>query len=164
MKDLIKQILMEEKKKLFVPRNIDERHIEFEKKVKDTSDKFLIDNNIKSLEYYIDIDVLIYDIDYSDIENNIILDSVIKLNDGKSLTGEFFRKIKSPNRDYTRTISYYLNYLISQHNPKDRVVSNLSIMIYCEVGKIKMKFNFEIEERSGYKLSLKKEINFSKTL
>ena len=74
MRDLIKQILREEKKKLFFPRNIDERDVDFQKTVKTASDKFLISNDIKSLKYRIDIEGSLLDgIDYSFISDEVLV-------------------------------------------------------------------------------------------
>jgi hypothetical protein len=58
--------------------------------------------------------------------------------------------------DYAHTISSYLNYLISQHNPKDLVINDLEIEVDSVVDSIKMDFIFTHQNRGV--------VSFSKTI
>jgi hypothetical protein len=159
VKDIIKKILREEKKKLFIPRNIDERSVEFGKMVKDASNNFLTKNNIKSLKYIIKVDELWeYDLDYADIDNAIRYEGKIIISNGEDLDNKIlYYNVKYPDLiDYSHTISSYLNYLISQHNPKDLVINDLEIEVDSVVDSIKMDFIFTHQNR--------KVVSFSKTI
>lgn len=173
MRDLIKQILREEKKKLFVPRGIDERSVEFGKMVKDGSDKFLISNDIKSLKYRIDIEGSLWDdLDYSFISDGIDDYGEIILNDGEKLNIKkmFYKISHSDFIDYSHIISSYLSYLISQHNPKDFLVEDLEINVESVVGNIKIDFIFTLYDINGIngdfqnKSDMIKVVRFSKTI
>lgn len=163
MKDLIKRILREEKKKLFIPRKIDEREVEFEKMVKDGTDKFLIDNDIKSLKYVVKVDELWDDLEYDDIDNAIWdnEDCEVIFNNGEKWvnSGGWRRISHSDFIDYSHTISGYLSYLMSQHNPEDSVLDDLEIEIDSVVGKIEIDgiFTTNINKKT-------KVVNFSKTI
>ena len=158
MKDIIKKILREEKKKLFIPRNIDDRSVEFGKMVKGETNKFLIQNNIKSLKYIIKVDELWDDLEYDDIDNAIRYEGKIILTNGKDLDiKRLYYNVKYPDLiDYSHTISSYLNYLISQHNPKDLVINDLDIEVDSVVDSIKMDFIFTHQNREV--------VSFSKTI
>jgi hypothetical protein len=158
MKDIIKKILREEKKKLFIPRNIDDRSVEFEKMVKGETNKFLIQNNIKSLKYIIKVDELWDDLEYDDIDNAIRYGGKIILSNGKYLDNKrLYYNVKYPDLiDYSHTISSYLNYLISQHNPENIVINDLEIEVDSVVDSIKMDFIFTHQN--------KEVVSFSKTI
>jgi len=158
MKDIIKKILREEKKKLFIPRNIDDRSVEFEKMVKGETNKFLIQNNIKSLKYIIKVDELWDDLEYDDIDNAIRYGGKIILSNGKYLDNKrlYYNVYHSDLIDYAHTISSYLNYLISQHNPKNIVINDLEIEVDSVVDSIKMDFIFTHQNREV--------VSFSKTI
>lgn len=169
-----KQILREEKKKLFIPRKIDEREVEFEKMVKDGTDKFLIDNDIKSLKYVVKVDELWDDLDYDDIDNAIWdnEDCEVIFNNGEKWvnSGGWRRISHSDFIDYSHTISGYLSYLMSQHNPEDWVLYDLEIEIDSVVGKIEIDGIFTSFKPGGTvydyqnKKHMKKVVNFSKTI
>ena len=183
MKDLIKQILREEikmkiiiteeqKNKLFIPRKIDERDVEFEKIVKIGSDKFLKDNNIKSLRYIVKADEIWDDLDYADIQNAIRYHGKIILNNDKNFDIKrlYYEIIHSDLLDYSETISSYLSYLITQHNPEDSVLEDLEIEVNSVVGKIKIDGIFTIykpdenEYGDRVKDTVDKVVNFSKEI
>jgi len=166
MKDLIKRILREEKKKLFIPRKIDERDVEFERQVKEDSDKFLIDNDIKSLKYIVKVDELWDDLEYDDIDNAIWNneDCEVIFNNGEKWvnSGGWRRISHSDFVEYSNTISGYLSYLINKHNPEDSVLDDLEIEVYCVVGKINMDFYFK--KNTNYNLGKTEVVSFSKTI
>ena len=172
MKDIIKKILREEKKKLFIPRNIDDRSVEFEKMVKGETNKFLIQNNIKSLKYIIKVDELWDDLDYADIDNAIRYEGKIILNDGKDLDIKrlYYNVNHSDLIDYAHTMSGYLSHLISQHNPEDIVIKDLEIEVDSVVGRIEIDGIFTLFKPGGTvydyqnKKHMKKVVNFSKTI
>ena len=176
MKDLIKRILREEKpkKKLFIPRKIDERDVEFERQVKEDSDKFLIDNDIKSLKYIVKVDELWDDLEYDDIDNAIWNneDSEVIFNNGEKWvnSGSWRRIDHSDFVDYSHTMSSYLNYLMSRYKPEDIVLDDLEIEIDSVVGKIEIDGIFTIykisddEEYDRNKDDIEKVVNFSKTI
>jgi hypothetical protein len=162
MKDLIKRILREEKpkKKLFIPRKIDERDVEFERQVKEDSDKFLIDNDIKSLKYIVKVDELWDDLEYDDIDNAIWNneDCEVIFNNGEKWvnSGSWRRISHSDFVEYSHTISGYLSYLINKHNPEDSVLDDLEIEVYCVVGRIDINCFFTT--------IINGDVNFSKTI
>jgi|LakMenE01Jun11ns_1017448.scaffolds.fasta_scaffold9374873_2 hypothetical protein len=168
MKDIIKKILQEEKKKLFIPRKIDERKANFEKMVKDANNKFLIDNNIKSLNYTIEYEGELWDhLEYSDIDYAINYESEIILNNGEKLEPRF------SNLDlieYGNTMSIYLSHIISQHNPKDLVIKDLEIEVNSVIDSIRTDFIFIIYKPGGTvydyqnKKNMRKVVNITKTL
>ena len=153
----------EDKKKLFIPRKIDEREVEFEKMVKSGSDKFLIDNDIKSLKYVVKVDELWDDLEYDDIDNAIWdnEDCEVIFNNGEKWvnSGGWRRISHSDFIDYSHTISGYLSYLMSQHNPEDSVLDDLEVEVDSVVGKIEIDgiFTTNINKKT-------KVVNFSKTI
>ena len=163
-----KEILREEKKKnLFVPRNLENRRIDYEKKVKETNNKFLIDNDIDSLKYSIKINKLWDDLEYDDIYKGIINRSVIILNNGNNLHyRNMFTKINhSDFIDYSHVISGYLNYLIMGHNPKNLSLNDLEIDINSSVNYINFDIIFTINNFNRLKKANELNvINFTKTL
>jgi hypothetical protein len=161
-----KQILREEKKKLFIPRKIVERDVEFERQVKKDSDKFLIDNDIKSLNYIVKVNQLWDNLDYDDISNafwNNTNCEVIFNNGEKWVNSYSWTKISHLDFiDYSHIMSAYLSKLINKHNPEDLVLDDLEIEVYCVVGKINMDFYFT--KNMNYKLGKTEVVSFSKTL
>jgi hypothetical protein len=159
-----KQILREEKKKLFIPRRIVERDVEFERQVKKDSDKFLTDNDIKSLNYIVKVNQLWDNLEYDDIDNAIRYEGKIILNDGKDLDIKrlYYNVNHSDLIDYAHTMSGYLSKLINKHNPEDLVLDDLEIEVYCVVGKINMDFYFT--KNMNYKLGKTEVVSFFKTL
>ena len=174
MKDLIKRILREEKKKLFRPIDLDKRDADFEKNIKAQSDKFLIDNDIKSLKYFVKVDELWDDLEYDDIGNAICRysDCEVIFNNGEKWvnSGGWRRISHSDFIDYSHTMSSYLSYLMSQHNPEDSVLDDLEIEVDSVVGKIEIDGIFTIykmgddEEYDRNKDDIEKVVNFSKTI
>ena len=169
MKDLIKQILREEnskKGKLFIPRRIVERDVEFEKLVKDTNDKFLTDNDIRSLNYIVKVNQLWDNLEYDDIDtafwNNTNCEVIFNNGEKWVNSGSWRRISHSDFVEYSNTISGYLSYLINKHNPEDSVLDDLEIEVYCVVGKINMDFYFK--KNINYKLGKTEVVSFSKTL
>jgi hypothetical protein len=155
-----KQILREEKKKLFIPRNIDERSVEFGKMVKGETNKFLIDNDIKSLNYIVKVNQLWDNLEYSDISNAFWDNTnceVIFNNGEKWVNSYSWTKIShSDFIGYSHIMSAYLNKLINKHNPEDLVLDDLEIEVYCVVDSIKMDFIFTHQN--------KEVVSFSKTI
>jgi hypothetical protein len=160
MKDLIKRILREEKKKLFIPRKIDGRDVQFEKMVKDDTDKFLIDNDIKSLKYIVKVDALYDDLDYDDIDNAIWdnEDCEVIFNNGEKWvnSGSWVRIDHSDFVEYSHTMSSYLSYLINQYNTDDYVIEDLEIEVDSVVGRIDINCFFTT--------IINGDVNFSKTI
>ena len=140
------------KKKLFIPRKIDGRDVEFEKMVKIASDKFLTDNNIKSLRYIVKADEIWDDLDYADIDNAIRYEGEITLNDGKKLDiKKLYYNINHPELiEYSETMSGYLSYLLSQQNPKDFVLRDLEVNVESVVGEMKMDFIFVKNRKANH--------------
>ena len=148
------------KGKLFIPRNIDDRSVEFGKMVKGETNKFLIQNNIKSLKYIIKVDELWDDLEYDDIDNafwNNTNCEVIFNNGEKWVNSYSWTKIShSDFIGYSHIMSAYLNKLINKHNPEDLVLDDLEIEVYCVVDSIKMDFIFTHQNREV--------VSFSKTI
>ena len=166
---MMKIIITEEQKKnLFIPRNLEKREVEFEKMVKDGNDKFLIDNDIKSLKYVIKASQIWDNLDYADIENAIRYEGEIIFIDGEYLDIKrllYYKVNHNDLIDYSHTISGYLSYLITQRNPKDLVVNDLEIEVDSVVDKIELGFNFVVVSYDSMKMVSKRDvINFSKTL
>ena len=155
-----KQILREEKKKLFIPRKIDEREVEFEKMVKDGTNKFLIDNDIRSLNYIVKVNQLWDNLEYDDIDKAFWgnEDCEVIFNNGeKWVNSGGWRRISHLDFvEYSHTISGYLSYLINKHNPEDSVLDDLEIEVYCVVGRIDINCFFTT--------IINGDVNFSKTI
>jgi hypothetical protein len=154
------------KGKLFIPRKIDERDVEFERQVKKDSDKFLTDNDIRSLNYIVKVNQLWDNLEYDDIDNafwNNTNCEVIFNNGEKWVNSGSWRRIShSDFIDYSHIMSAYLSKLINKHNPEDLVLDDLEIEVYCVVGKINMDFYFT--KNINYKLGKTEVVSFFKTL
>lgn len=140
MKDLIKRILREEKKKLFIPRRIDDRLSDYEKIVKDTNDKFLNDNGIKSLKYSIKTENRLGELSYSDIDDATFNFGEIILNNGEKIDNKkrFYHINHSDFIEYSHIMSSYLNNLINENRPKEGKIIGLDISIDSVIGNIKI--------------------------
>lgn len=166
MKDLIKRILREEKKKLFIPRKIDEREVEFEKMVKDGSDKFLIDNDIKSLKYGIITQNRLGELSYLDIDDATFNGGEIILNNGEKIENRkrFYHINHSDFIEYSHIMSRYLNILIDNHSPKESKIIGLDISVKSVVGKIKIDGIIVFVSYDRYLSRNIERVNFSKTI
>ena len=165
-------ITEEQKKKLFVPIDLDKRDADFEKNIKAQSDKFLIDNDIKSLEYVIKVRELWGSLDYADIENAVIYEGKVILNKGKELNFDkgWTTISHSDFIDYAHIMSSYFTFLIAKHNPRDLVVNDLKVDVTATVGSIKTEVIFTLFEPGGTvydyqnKKDMKKVVHFYKPI
>jgi hypothetical protein len=167
MKDLIKRILREEKKKLFIPRKIDEREVEFEKMVKDTNDRFLKDNDIKTLNYSIKTQNRSGELSYLDIVDATFNGGEIILNNGEDMKLYYNGNkwsIASDFNEYSLIISEYLNSLIKENYPNESKIIGLDISVESVVGKIKIDGIIVFVSYDRYLSRNIDRINFSKTI
>lgn len=139
---MMKIIITEEQKKnLFIPRNLEKRKVEFEKMVKIGSDKFLKDNDIKTLNYSIKTQNRLSELNYYDIDDATFNSGEIILNNNEKIDSRkrFYHISHSDFIDYSHIMSGYLNYLIiNNHSPKESKIIGLDINIESVVGNIKI--------------------------
>jgi hypothetical protein len=167
MRDLIKRILREEKKKLFIPRRIDDRLSDHEKIVKDTNDKFLNNNDIKSLKYSIKTENRLGELSYSDIDDATFNFGEIILNNGEEIDSKkrFYHINHSDFIEYSHIMSGYLNNLINENRPEEGKIIGLDISIDSVIGNIKIDgiIVFVSYDYTNLKLNIDR-VNFSKTI
>jgi hypothetical protein len=157
------------KGKLFIPRRIVERDVEFEKLVKDTNDKFLTENNIKSLKYSIKTYNQYGELSYSDIGEAFWDNTdceVIFNNNEKWVNSGSWTKISHPDFiDYSHIMSNYLNKLIRKNYYDISKIIGLDISIESVVGNTKIDgiIVFVSYDYTNLKRNIDR-INFSKTI
>lgn len=143
-----KEVLKEEKKKLFIPRRVDERSAEFEKIVKKETIKFLTENNIKSMKYNVIESVETYELSYKDIDFACYDDDDCEIifNDGSKWNNKNgWREIShSGFIKYAHIMSTYLNILIDDLASETRI-RNLSIDVFANLEKIVIDGAFYIK-------------------